>query len=314
MMPMRMRERLEEIIQNTTNTCERALAMSALTHLLSYRSAKHDASNPELHARRTADMQKRYVELIRDLGIRLERADAILAFELVPDDAGPPMTPRTTPFPFYRRVESIRDEFDWFGLDYSLKLIAGIVATTEKHLSSLHDYSSSPKYRGPEQEMLQETVGILLGVCFVSAQSAMTRTISTLEELREAGAPIPFTDRRDLLRFASEELDSLNINQMIEGLANYFKHSDQWSRDWVASNNNEAETIKAIIRLGLSPDRSSYDNIVLGAEKLGLGGAEGPKNLSQHIKRWRGRVADAVEKLLSDAGVHNPQRPAEQLR
>jgi hypothetical protein len=192
-------------------------------------------------------------------------------------------------------LDRLTDEFEVIALRAAMSDLGRAIDRVESHL-----YESdlgAPSQRHVQQEFEIETIDALLGAAFVIGQSHINRTVTAFEALRAMGARLP-NGRDNLLAFESCQVDGHDVIVGIDAIANYFKHSPEWPRDWQGLRRIAANTAAVAQGLGLRP--ADPDNIMRGAGRLGLGCHEAPTRIVDSITVWRQRVA---ARILRDIGA-----------
>jgi hypothetical protein len=92
----------------------------------------------------------------------------------------------------------------------------------------------------------QEQAETVFGIAFVSAQTYITGTISDMKEIGGDQAP----SKSDMLAFGSPRVGYLSKVEIINVIANYFKHHEEWE-NW-DEEGHKKRTIKALNGCGIT--------------------------------------------------------------
>jgi hypothetical protein len=147
--------------------------------------------------------------------------------------------------------------------------------------------------------MAEEIAATLIGSAFVVCQVKIRRVICALRFDQECA--YKFGRRNDrpeddyIIRGQSKGPDGKVVHSKVDiiwHLANYFKHADEWPRDWKIERKRPEKmepieyTISAITVAGLSPKKSYVDNIDQGANFFETDGGTNLVALSSVINDW----------------------------
>jgi hypothetical protein len=162
------------------------------------------------------------------------------------------------------------------------------------------------------------TIEELLGLAFVAAQSFITLIRTELiavnnVHLRYLKSPISFVGSNgyDALKLAPT-LPAANCSEVeaINGVANYWKHSEEWLASeaksgtqvrevWVSGKNNK-RTVEIVTALGLVPN--SNGNLRKAAKALGVKDFEDLSPIRKILKSW-------ATELLKNARIEFGVKP-----
>jgi hypothetical protein len=92
----------------------------------------------------------------------------------------------------------------------------------------------------------QEQAETVFGIAFISAQTYITGTISDMKEIGGDQAP----SIADMLALGSPVVGDLSKVEIINTIANYFKHHEQWE-DW-EEEGHKKRTIRALNSYGIN--------------------------------------------------------------
>ena len=191
-------------------------------------------------------------------------------------------------------INRLDEPFDLIALQSALKGMHGLIGG--KIEQALNHGLPPPRQREVEQETELESLGVLIGACFVLAQANITRALAILAELPEGDSCLP-TDKRGRLDASNEHVPGTQVSQIaaIDGVANYFKHNDQWTCDWKTSDSQiSASTIQLALDIGMHP--GDPDNMLTAARVLGLADGDGVQRLAEMVGGWREALANQLRK------------------
>ncbi|MGA2229470.1 MAG: hypothetical protein ABSH22_00960 [Tepidisphaeraceae bacterium] len=96
----------------------------------------------------------------------------------------------------------------------------------------------------------------------------------------------------------------LTVPEAVHALANYFKHREQWPRDWSKAGSLESGTIDVIQKLGANSAAS--DNLAAGLENMGYQNYD-LSRLGEDLHLWakgvRKHYADLISVLIASRGT-----------
>lgn len=92
----------------------------------------------------------------------------------------------------------------------------------------------------------QEQVESIFGIAFVSAQTYITGTISDMAEIGGDNAPSKY----QMLSIGSPMLGKISKIQLINAIANYYKHHEEWS-GWKVEGQSK-RTVETLNSCGIS--------------------------------------------------------------
>lgn len=215
-------------------------------------------------------------------------------------------------------LDQLEDPFTMFSMEGAADALYEAVdaADREKIACTSPLDPAARKFWSVEKECHHEKMGFLLGALFVLGQAAITQTESVLNQLRKlprGQAAIPNEKDSKLRNYsAAESTTDLSKMVIINAVSNYFKHGYAWPKDWsVVSKNGsrkEADTIEIVLKLGMNPKSEMTDNLLLVADRLGLG-INNPRALTSSIQDWRQGWARALYRHFD---LPDPTIPDEQ--
>lgn len=120
----------------------------------------------------------------------------------------------------------------------------------------------------------------LLGSAFTVCQTHIAQVVADVHRLHrlalkpQVGAvgvqlATTTTKKSDIMRHGCPQILGANVTviEAMNALANYFKHRDEWPRDWSKATGQTVETVRCITAIGLS--QGSSGNLRTGSEVLG---------------------------------------------
>jgi hypothetical protein len=165
--------------------------------------------------------------------------------------------------------------------------------------------------RGDEEHLNaigEEESGVLeslVGTAFVVAQTHITGIVSAIIRLHEANrSQLTICDgkRPGILHLASPQVATSGFNriEVIEALANYFKHGDEWTAPWSALKGRSASTVKVILAIGCKANGTG--NLCHGLKVLGID-QDLLGLLYREVAAWGKAVISAYEGELKIRGL-----------
>lgn len=152
----------------------------------------------------------------------------------------------------------------------------------------------------------EEIAATLIGSAFVVCQVKICRVTCAVRFDQECAHKFGRRDDRPeddyIVRGQSKGLDGKVVHSKVDiiwHLANYFKHADEWPRDWKIKRKNPRTierveyTISAITVAGLSPQKSYVDNIEQGANFFGTDGGANLLALSSVVNDWSNSIIES---------------------
>jgi hypothetical protein len=136
----------------------------------------------------------------------------------------------------------------------------------------------------------------LIGTVFVLYQTYLTSVVSIVIGLAEdgyAGAP---SKKVDILRLESPPITAAagyTRMEVVNAVANYFKHRDEWPADWSAAAGQTKNTIDVISAIGLSSNE--HFNLAKAAKALGDDAFDGTCPLVREMRSWLDAVLKKIE-------------------
>jgi hypothetical protein len=142
----------------------------------------------------------------------------------------------------------------------------------------------------------------LLGTAFVLCQAYITSVCSVIRKnhsiAKSHGISLTTTEgtRPNIMRFGfSGNNDAPSEIEIINAFANYFKHRDEWDRDWKKLKQGK-ETAEIIERVGASSGSNS--NLRQGSIALGNPEFSNTAIFFQKLEQWRNNLGEAYKKEI----------------
>ncbi|MCG2722496.1 MAG: hypothetical protein L6290_10860 [Thermodesulfovibrionales bacterium] len=146
----------------------------------------------------------------------------------------------------------------------------------------------------------------LLGAAFVACQADISAVISHVNRMHKRG----LSDGHRLASSDSSKTGILALDnqlvatstysyvQVIDAVANYFKHRDEWRGSWIqfSPKSREGKTVAIITVVGAK--QGSTGNMRTGVTALGISNYRNLTSLYEHIASWADNVATAYESEL----------------
>jgi len=180
------------------------------------------------------------------------------------------------PVNFYRvHIELVKLRTHTDPLRRVLSPIGDAIKDIRGYLKDLEKKGYSPDHIDAIVD--DETDGIeqLLGVTFVVCQTHITGIVSRIIKLhdylvsqRHEVSRGPGQLKKDLLQMGSVQIPGSGHSQVevINAFANYFKHGDEWPRQWKRGKDQQKRTAELIRTVGA--EEGSTGNFRTGAEAL----------------------------------------------
>ncbi|MBP5973120.1 hypothetical protein HW132_10340 [Brasilonema sp. CT11] len=197
------------------------------------------------------------------------------------------------------------------------RVIEEIGKSIEKSSSLLHDLDNPQEFIAEkdwidgiiDDECL--VVEYLLGAAFVICQAYITNVVSSIFKLHKRfeksfGIKLMTTsgNKQDICKFGVVEHPS--PIELMDALANYFKHRSEWYINWEKLDKKQQRTAKVILQTGLISNvdvepEYQHLNISLREGSYALGNPEFTNTLVffEKLQQWHISLADAYEKELS---------------
>ena len=214
----------------------------------------------------------------------------------------------TTTNPHWREIrilyEKMIDPFETMALQSGSKTLKQNLEETEELLyANMGTEGVARRYWTVPEELLHEEKGYLIGNIFVLAQVAITQSTILFQKLRE------YCDDKDcfpkqkkaIFEFKSSTVNGLNISEisLIDSIANYFKHQNEWPSNWVSTTNNSYPTMETVKNIGMKPQLLT-DNIEIALNVLGV--SDDISGITNIVQSWRETLASELQKDSAIAG------------
>ena len=221
-------------------------------------------------------------------------------------------------------MASLDNVYDWIlshgTIDFQLETVqdalSGIAQGIQRCVERVENAAAvgSDEYAEIIAEQKGETIESLLGSAFVVCQTHITRVVAdirTLHRLASNGAEgrpavelaTTTAHKREVILFGSPRIDGTNITevQAMDALANYFKHRDEWVRDWANLTGQSGRTVAVIQPIGL--EQGASGNLRTGAETLGNVDYVSMTSFVNKLSDWHKHLIDTYKTELQNAGV-----------
>ena len=194
------------------------------------------------------------------------------------------------------------DPFETMALQSVSKALQENLSETESMLHENMGFNGvARKFWSVPEELLYEEKGCIIGNIFVLAQVAITQSTILFQRLRE------YCERKDclpkqkriILEFKSRAIEGLNLSgiTLIDSVANFFKHQDEWPSNWDSCAKGKYPTMNTVKKIGMTP-QPLMDNIVLSLHALGI--YDDICSITNIVQKWREGLAS---ELLKDSAV-----------
>ncbi len=198
--------------------------------------------------------------------------------------------------------EKMNDPFETMALQSVSNTLKQTSEDTESNLSEQMGPSGvARKFWSVPMELLHEEKGYSVGNIFVLAQVSITQSTIIFQRLRG------YCDNKDcfpkkkqaILDFKSNTISSGNISEisLIDSVANYFKHQDEWPTEWVSTNEDKYPTMKTVKEIGMAPQLLT-DNMEIALFTLGV--SDDISSITNIVQQWRENLAS---ELLKDSAI-----------
>jgi hypothetical protein len=129
----------------------------------------------------------------------------------------------------------------------------------------------------------EEQIDALLGAAFVTCQAYIAAALATA---REAAEPETEPSRGELLRRGTLLVGRTGYTrvELIDALADYYKHRDGWDPDWAAIERADHRAAEIVASLGAQP--RSPDILLRGARALGVDDFRLLDSLATELADW----------------------------
>lgn len=156
-----------------------------------------------------------------------------------------------------------------------------------------------------ESDLVENLLGAAFIVCQVQITSIAQRAIDARAEILKSACPEfnEFGDKKWGVMLKGEQFGRSSYSKVcvLNSLANYFKHRDEWEPklDWtMLKSRGSRNTALVIEAAGLKP--GSTGNLRNGAESLGLGGYHQLSILTDIIGSWAENILSVLESCSTD--------------
>ena len=129
-------------------------------------------------------------------------------------------------------------------IDYRVDWMRDLFSSLNHGFSIIQDKLSKIEYF--DGVFAQEQAETIFGIAFVSAQTYITGTVSDMIEIGDNEA----LTKSEMLAIGSPKVGEISKVQLINAIANYYKHHEEWS-NWKPEGKNK-RTIAALESCGIS--------------------------------------------------------------
>ncbi len=129
-------------------------------------------------------------------------------------------------------------------VDYRVDWMRDLFSSLNNGFSIIQDKLNHMDYF--DGVFAQEQAETIFGIAFVSAQ---TYIIGTISDMKEVGGDRALS-KPEMLAIGSKRVGEISKVQLINAIANYYKHHEEWS-DWKVEGQNK-RTIAALNSCGIS--------------------------------------------------------------
>jgi hypothetical protein len=148
----------------------------------------------------------------------------------------------------------------------------------------------------------------LVGAAFVVSQTQITGVVSSIKRLVRRASNDGHTltscsgTKEGILQMASPTIGTTAVSriQVIDAMANFFKHHDEWTVPWSSLAPNQKRTADIVVTVGGS--EGSTGNLRTGLDALGID-YDRLDDLHDEISTWARTVIDTYERELQSRGL-----------
>ena len=198
--------------------------------------------------------------------------------------------------------DKMNDPFETMALQSVSNTLKQTAEDTELNLSEQMGPSGvARKFWSVPMELLYEEKGYIVGNIFVLAQVSITQSTIIFQKLREyCNNKSSFPKKKQaILDFKSNIISNENISEisLIDSVANYFKHQDEWPSTWVSLDEDKYPTMKRVKEIGMTPQLLT-DNMEIALHTLGV--SDDISLITNIVQLWRENLAS---ELLKDSAI-----------
>lgn len=198
-----------------------------------------------------------------------------------------------------------------FKIDLLRRVLEALSDTIIEAESSITEASETGYDEYIEAVVDEETAVIedLLGCGFVACQSYIAAVVSGVKSLHKRakadGHQLCTTNgtKDSIMRFRGNTVAGGNYTeiQVINAFANYFKHHEEWPRQWGNATGPAAETIAVIQAVGAI--QASTGNLRTGSESLGNKEYKQLGAFADKLLEWSARLCSEYRRELENIGL-----------
>jgi hypothetical protein len=151
-----------------------------------------------------------------------------------------------------------------------------------------------------------DRIEAMLGMSFIACQVDITSVVSRCQQFHRSGELGKAPKRIDLMKSCNEVVGKTGYTQVtaIDAFANYFKHVDEWPRDWTKIGTKTAayNTSRTVMALGATPGCSG--NMRTGFKAiLRHNDYEMVMKLREIVSTWAEKLKNEYRRKLKKQGL-----------
>ncbi len=206
------------------------------------------------------------------------------------------------------QIDYIHRDFQRDAMDSVFKIFAGAIDEAHRRLEEVAAFKHEEWL---EQAWSKECdlIESLIGCALVTCQAYIARFVSNLQLLHKRANKgkhkLTTTDgRKDTVMKSCRHLVAGTSNtqvQVINAFANYFKHRDEWPREWAKATGQAVGTIGIIQAAGAN--ETATDNLQTCLRALGISNNKDLPRLADLLAQWHSEVCTAYTKELQGLGL-----------
>jgi len=175
-----------------------------------------------------------------------------------------------------------------YEIDWRIKPLHDILVGIKAGLEAIGEHINDEE--GFDGFSALEHAEPLLGLCFVAAQNYALGTVADLNRIRDSHSK-PGKDKNDCYLCDSVTLRGGTTRiQLVNAVANYFKHHDEWSR-WPTRKDRGFRDTEILASVGIT---QKTEHPCVEATNLLCGTSWEIIVLHQIIKEWRAHVINKL--------------------
>lgn len=199
--------------------------------------------------------------------------------------------------------EKMTDPFETIALQSVSNILKQNLEETEvMFYEHMRPEGVARKFWSVPAELLHEEKGYVIGNIFVLAQVAITQSAILFQRLREycKNKDCFPKNKKAILAFKSNTIENFTISEiaLIDSVANYFKHQNEWPLDWTSDPDNKKNSTMEIVKeIGMEP-QSLTDNIEIALHTLRVW--NDISSITNIVQQWRECL---TKELLKDPAI-----------